>query len=62
VRLSGSESTADETVNEVFLAVWRDAGQFQGKSQVATWLLSIARFKVLTEVRRRSEAPLDAAP
>src|SRR5215471_17360690 len=59
VRLSGSESTADETVNEVLLAVWRDARQFQGKSQVATWLLSIARFKVLTEIRRRSEAPLD---
>jgi RNA polymerase sigma-70 factor, ECF subfamily len=58
-RLSGSESTADEAVNEVFLAVWRDAGQFQGKSKVATWLLSIARFKVLTEIRRRSEAPLD---
>ena len=58
-RLSGSESTADETVNEVFLAVWRDAGQFEGRSQVATWLLSIARFKVLTQSRRRSEAPLD---
>ena len=59
VRLSGSEWTADEAVNEVFLAVWRDAGQFEGRSQVATWLLSIARFKVLTQSRRRSEARLD---
>jgi RNA polymerase sigma-70 factor (ECF subfamily) len=59
VRLSGSDSTADDAVNEVFLAVWREAGNFEGKSQVATWLLAIARFKVLSERRRRSEAPLD---
>jgi RNA polymerase sigma-70 factor, ECF subfamily len=59
VRLSGSDSIADEAVNEVFLAVWRDAGKFEGKSQVATWLLAIARFKVLSECRRRSESPLD---
>ena len=59
VRLSGSDSTADEAVNEVFLAVWRNAGKFEGKSQVATWLLAIARFKVLTESRRQSEVPLD---
>jgi len=59
VRLSSSDSIADEAVNEVFLAVWRNAGKFEGKSQVATWLLAIARFKVLTESRRRSETPLD---
>jgi len=59
VRLSGSDSMADEAVNEVFLAVWRSAGKFEAKSKVATWLLAIARFKVLTESRRRSEVPLD---
>jgi RNA polymerase sigma-70 factor (ECF subfamily) len=59
VRLSSSDSIADEAVNEVFLAVWRNAGKFKGESQVATWLLSIARFKAFTESRRRSEVPLD---
>jgi RNA polymerase sigma-70 factor (ECF subfamily) len=59
VRLNGSESLADDVVNEVFLAVWREAGKFEGKSQVATWLLAIARFKALSETRRRQEAPLD---
>lgn len=58
-RLTGTESTADEIVNEVFLAVWRHAGQFEGKSQVSTWLLAIARFKALSECRRHSELPLD---
>jgi RNA polymerase sigma-70 factor, ECF subfamily len=59
LRLTGSEATADEIVNEVFLEVWRHAGRFNGKSQVATWLLAIARFKAISQSRRRSEAPLD---
>jgi RNA polymerase sigma-70 factor (ECF subfamily) len=58
-RLTGNESTAEEVVNEVFLEVWRHAGQFEGRSQVATWLMSIARFKAISECRRRSEAQLD---
>jgi RNA polymerase sigma-70 factor (ECF subfamily) len=56
--LTGSESAAEETVNEVFLAVWRDARQFKGESQVATWLLKIARFKALSPCRPRSEVSL----
>jgi RNA polymerase sigma-70 factor (ECF subfamily) len=59
MRLVGNESTADEVVNEVFLEAWRHAQDFKGRSQVATWLLSIARFKALSELRRRSEAQLD---
>jgi RNA polymerase sigma-70 factor (ECF subfamily) len=60
-RLTGSEFAAAETVNDVFLAVWRDAKQFKGESQVATWLLkiAIARFKSLSQYRRRSEVPPD---
>jgi RNA polymerase sigma-70 factor (ECF subfamily) len=58
-RLTDSESDAEETVNDVFLAVWRDARQFKGKSQVATALLGIARLKALSQCRRRSEGPLD---
>jgi RNA polymerase sigma-70 factor (ECF subfamily) len=53
-RLTGSESVPEKIVNEVFLEVWRDAGQFTGTSQVATWLLGIARFKALSQ-RRRSQ-------
>ena len=58
-RLTGTDSAADEIVNDVFLAVWRHAAQFEGKSQVSTWLLGIARFKAISECRRRSELPLD---
>jgi RNA polymerase sigma-70 factor (ECF subfamily) len=59
LRLTGSDATADEVVNEVFFEVWRHAGGFGGKSQVATWLLSIARFKAISAGRRCAEAPLD---
>ena len=58
-RLTGVEMVADEIVNDVFLAVWRHAGQFEGKSQVGTWLLRIARFKAISKRRRRAETPLD---
>jgi RNA polymerase sigma-70 factor (ECF subfamily) len=59
IRLVGNESTAEEVVNEVFLEAWRHAQGFKGKSRVATWLLSIARFKTISESRRRSETQLD---
>jgi RNA polymerase sigma-70 factor (ECF subfamily) len=59
MRLVANESTAEEVLNEVFLEAWRHAQDFKGRSQVATWLLSIARFKTISECRRRSEAQLD---
>ena len=59
VRLIGSEAAAQEIVNEVFLEAWRRADRFEGRSQVATWLMAIARFRAIAEGRRRSEAPLD---
>jgi RNA polymerase sigma-70 factor (ECF subfamily) len=59
MRLAGNESTAEEAVNEVFLEAWRHASEFKGNSQVATWLAAIARFKTISECRRRSEVQLD---
>jgi RNA polymerase sigma-70 factor (ECF subfamily) len=59
MRLVRNESTAEEIVNEVFLQAWRKADRFEGKSQVATWLLSIARFKAMTALRQRSDMQLD---
>jgi RNA polymerase sigma-70 factor (ECF subfamily) len=59
IRLVGSEAMAEEIANEVFLEAWRRADKFEGRSQVATWLMAIARFRAITECRRRSEAQLD---
>lgn len=59
LRVVRDESVAEDAVSETFLDVWRDAGRFSGKSQVTTWLMSIARFKALSALRRRREAGLD---
>jgi RNA polymerase sigma-70 factor (ECF subfamily) len=58
-RLSKNPSLAEEVVNEVFLAVWQRADEFEGRSMVSTWLMGIARHKAISALRRRSEAQLD---
>jgi RNA polymerase sigma-70 factor (ECF subfamily) len=59
LRLIGNPALAEEIVGEVFLNVWRHAGTFDGKCQVTTWLLAIARHKALSVLRRRPESQLD---
>jgi len=53
LRLVRNEATAEDLISDVFLDVWRQAGKFEGRSAVSTWLLSIARFKALSALRRR---------
>lgn len=59
VRLVRNDSTAEDLISDVFLDVWRQAGRFEGRSAVSTWLLSIARFKALSALRRRPDEVLD---
>jgi RNA polymerase sigma-70 factor (ECF subfamily) len=59
LRIVRDATTAEDLVSQVFLDVWRTAGQFQGRSQVSTWLLSIARFKALTAMRQRRFEDVD---
>lgn len=58
MRQTGSETMADDIANEVFLEVWRQARRFEGRSQVSTWLIGIARFKALSALRKRGEEAL----
>src|SRR3954467_6536404 len=59
LRMLRDASMAEDLVSQVFLDVWRTAGQFEGRSQVSTWLLSIARFKALTALRQRRHEDID---
>jgi len=59
LRLVREEATAEDLISEVFLDVWRQAGRFEGRSQVSTWLLAIARYKALSVLRRKPEQELD---
>jgi len=59
LRLVSNETLAEDLLSEVFLDVWRQAGRFECRSSVSTWLMSIARHKALSARRRRTEAELD---
>ena len=59
LRMLRDATAAEDLVSQVFLDVWRTAGQFEGRSQVSTWLLSIARFKALTALRHRRFEDID---
>ena len=59
LRLVRNESIAEDLISEVFLDVWRQAGKFEGRSAVSTWLLAITRFKALSALRKRKDAELD---
>jgi RNA polymerase sigma-70 factor (ECF subfamily) len=59
LRIVRDATMAEDLVSQVFLDVWRTASQFQGRSQVSTWLLSIARFKALTALRQRRHEDID---
>jgi RNA polymerase sigma-70 factor (ECF subfamily) len=59
LRLVRNEATAEDLISEVFLDVWRQAGKFEGRAAVSTWMLGIARFKALSALRRRPEQELD---
>jgi RNA polymerase sigma-70 factor (ECF subfamily) len=59
LRLVRNEAVAEDLISEVFLDVWRQAGKFEGRAAVSTWLLAIARFKALSVLRRKPEEELD---
>jgi len=59
LRLVRDQTQADDLISEVFLDVWRQAGKFEARSAVSTWLLAIARYKSLSALRRRPDEELD---
>src|SRR5215475_881669 len=42
------KALAEDVTGEVFVEVWQHAGQFEGRSTVVTWMLAIARRKILS--------------
>jgi RNA polymerase sigma-70 factor (ECF subfamily) len=60
-RLLCDAGSAEDILSEVFLGVWRQAGTFENRLQVSTWILSIARFKALTALGRHRDGQLDEA-
>jgi len=60
LRMVRDRTLAEDVLSEVFLAVWRRADRFEGRSTVSTWLLSIARHKALTAIKPQPVDQLDS--
>ena len=61
LRMVRNEATAEELNSDVFVDIWRQARTFEGRAAVSTWIFSIARFKALNALARRTEDELDEA-
>jgi RNA polymerase sigma-70 factor (ECF subfamily) len=59
LRIVRDTTVAEDLTSQAFLDVWRTARQFEGRSQVSTWLLSIARFKALSALRQRRHEDIE---
>jgi len=64
LHLSGSESDADDIVQDVFLRAYRALDQFEGRSEFFTWVYRLTVNRSLDARRtraRRSESSIDLA-
>jgi len=59
VRLVRDATAAEDLMSDVFFDVWQQAGRFEGRSSITTWMLGIARFKALSHLRRRPHQSLE---
>src|SRR6058998_1081230 len=51
-------AAAEDLVQDVLLAAWRNAGRFDpARGTVRSWVLQIAHFRLLNELRRQSRQP-----
>lgn len=54
-QVTGADRFAQEVVQEVFVALWRDASRFDpSRGAVGPWLFSLARHKAIDLVRREA--------
>ena len=51
-RFIQDHGVAEDAMSDTFLAVWKGAARFESRSSVATWLLSIARYRALSARRQ----------
>lgn len=54
LHLTGDVGIAEEVLQDTFVAVWKNAGSFAGRSSARTWLIGIARRQAHNTLRRRA--------
>lgn len=63
-RMISDVSKAEEVTNDVMMEIWKNAGKFEGRSKVSTWILGITRHLALNAVRGKKldTVDIDDAP
>lgn len=56
--LGGNDSDAADAVQEAFISAWRSIGQFQSRSALRTWLMSLVKRRAVDLQRRRKPTPV----
>lgn len=57
LRMMGTESDAQEVVQDALLSAWRNLSKFEGKAQFGSWLYRIAANAALMMLRSRRRHP-----
>ncbi len=57
--LMGSREDAEELTQDTFTKAYQSLGQFRGEAAFSTWLMRIAHFKCLTELRKKKYSHID---
>jgi RNA polymerase sigma-70 factor (ECF subfamily) len=58
-RMISDVSKAEEVTNDVMMEIWKNAGKFEGRSKVSTWILGITRHLALNAVRGKKLDTMD---
>lgn len=53
LRLLNDQATAEDILQEVFVAVWKGAGSFKARASVKTWIFRIAHNQAISWIRRQ---------
>jgi RNA polymerase sigma-70 factor, ECF subfamily len=53
IRMTGNEQDAEDVTQETFIKVIKSLAQFEGRSQLSTWIYRIAMNESLMSLRRR---------
>lgn len=61
LHLTANVEVAEEVLQDTFVAVWKSAGNFAGRSSARTWLIGIARRQAHNTLRRRTPPRADIA-
>lgn len=58
-RMMPDEASAEDVLQETFLAIFRGAGKFSGEGSVKGWIFAIARNAALGQLRKKTDEPRD---